>query len=260
MKTSPVFGALNFCSGFLLAVAGVSLTLPAAHAQTIASAPSKLLEWDVVSIKVSKPGNDEAVSNATGANGYSVTIPLKQLISDAYEIREDLISGLPKWAGSAQFDIEAKVADTDADVYHKLLQKQKDMMLQPILADRFKLTAHTETKQLPVYELVVAKAGKLQSAQPGAPDAGGFSTGAGQITCQTCDVSFLSGMLARSLQRTVIDKTGLAGKYDIKLRWSDYSGPSLFTALEEQLGLKLQHAKGPVETLIVDHVEMPSEN
>jgi uncharacterized protein (TIGR03435 family) len=256
MKSSSVFRALNLRFGFLLAIACVSLALPAAHAQTAASAPGKLLEWDVVSIKVHKP--DGVISHSTGmSNGFSIVIPLKQFISEAYGVRQDLISGLPKWTDSAQYDIAAKVAGSDAEEFHRLSPKQKDMMLRSILADRFKLTAHTEMKQLPVYELVVVKAGKLEAVAPGP---GGSSSGPGLIACHPCDVSFLSSKLAESLQRTVVDKTGLTGQYAIKLQWSDSAGPSLFTALEEQLGLKLQPGKGPVETLVVDRVEMPSEN
>jgi uncharacterized protein (TIGR03435 family) len=257
MKSSSVFGALNLRSGFLLAIACVSLALPAAHAQSAASAPSKLLEWDAVSIKVHKP--DGVISHSTGtANAFSVTMPLKQFISQAYGVRQDLISGLPKWVDSAQYDIVAKVAGSDVEEFKKLSQKQGELMLRSILADRFKLTAHTETKQLPVYELVAVKPAKLTDAEPG--PGGSSSSGPGLIACKNCDVAFLSSKLAESLQRTVVDNTGLTGKYDIKLLWSDSAGPSLFTALEEQLGLKLQPSKGPVETLVVDHVEMPSEN
>jgi len=100
MKTSLVFGGVNLRSGFLLAIAGVSLALPAARAQTAASAPGKLLEWDAVSIKVHKP--DGVISHSTGmSNGFSIVIPLRQFIGEAYGIRQDLISGLPKWAESA---------------------------------------------------------------------------------------------------------------------------------------------------------------
>ena len=81
-----------------------------------------------------------------------------------------------------------------------------------------------------------------------------------QITCKKCNVSVLVDMLSQTLQRDVLDHTGLTGLYDIKLRWSDSTGPSLFTALEEQIGVKLKSSKGPVKTLVVEHVERPSEN
>jgi uncharacterized protein (TIGR03435 family) len=169
-------------------------------------------------------------------------------------------------------------------------------MLQPLLAERFKLKAHTETKQLPVYELIVAKGGpKLKEATPGDTYANGFKgpdgvgrggmmrMGRGQLTGQGVPITTLTNLLSQQLQRTVVDKTGLTGKYDLELNWTpeqgegglgpppgaaspqaepapDATGPSIFTALQEQLGLKLQSTKGPVETLVIDHAEMPSEN
>jgi uncharacterized protein (TIGR03435 family) len=152
-----------------------------------------------------------------------------------------------------------------------------------------------ETKQLPVYELVVAKGEpKIKEATPGDTYANGIKgpdgvgrggmmrMGPGQLTAQAVPMTSLANMLSQQLHRTVLDKTGLTGKYDIQLNWTpdqgpdpmfnghdgghssdtaqDFSGPTIFTALQEQLGLKLQSAKGPVETIVIDHVEMPSEN
>src|ERR1035441_5739432 len=260
MAKSQALWMLNLRrSALLLVIAGTSLATAKGYTQTAASsASSKPLGWDVISVKSVKPAYDGVVSHSTGEfDGYSVMLPLEQLISQAYGIRQDLISGSPAWASTTQYAIEAKVAPVDIVEYRKLSQKQKDLMLQSILADRFKLTAHAEMRQLPVYELVVAKHAKLQEAQPGP---GGTSMGSGQLTCKGCNVSILADMLSQSLQRDVVDDTGLTGMYDIKLQWSDSTGPSLFTALEEQLGLKLNSAKGPVKTLVVDHVERPSEN
>jgi len=230
-------------------------------------------------------------------DGYSASnVSLKMLVQSAYGIREDLISGAPSWADSARFDIDAKVAGSDVDALKKLTPEQRRLILQPLLADRFKLKMHTETKQLPVYELVPAKGGsKLKEATPGdtyangikGPDGVGrggmMKVGRGQLTSQAVPMTSLANMLAQQLHRTVIDKTGLTGKYDVELTWTpdqgadpmfkgpdgspqrgdaapDTSGPSIFTALQEQLGLRLQSAKGPVETVVIDHVEMPSEN
>jgi uncharacterized protein (TIGR03435 family) len=169
-------------------------------------------------------------------------------------------------------------------------------MLQPALAERFKLKVHSETKQLPVYELIVAKGGaKLKEATAGDTYANGIKgpdgvgrggmmrSGPGQLTAQAVPMTSLANLLSQQLHRTVLDKTGLTAKYDLELNWTpdqgsdpmfkgpegspqradaapDSSGPSIFTALQEQLGLKLQSANGPVETLVIDHVEMPSEN
>jgi uncharacterized protein (TIGR03435 family) len=170
-------------------------------------------------------------------------------------------------------------------------------MLQALLADRFKLSIHRETKELPVYALVAAKNGpKLQEAKADAtypngikgPDGvargGMMRIGGGEVTGQGLPIANLTRMLSQQLGRTVIDKTGLTGKYDFTLQWTpdesqgpmfkgadgappggnpappESSGPSLFTAIQEQLGLKLESQKGPVEIIVIDHVEKPSQN
>jgi uncharacterized protein (TIGR03435 family) len=230
-------------------------------------------------------------------DGYSATnVSLKLLIQMAYGIRQDLISGGPGWVESAGYDFDAKVAGPDVDALKKLTQEQRRSMLQPALAERFKLKVHSETKELPIYELVVAKSGaKLKEATAGDTYANGIKGsdgvgrggmmrfGPGQLTAQAVPITSLANLLSQQLHRTVLDKTGLIAKYDLELNWTpdqgsapmfkgpegspqrpdpvpDSSGPSIFTALQEQLGLKLQSAKGPVETLVIDHVEMPSEN
>jgi len=169
-------------------------------------------------------------------------------------------------------------------------------MRQALLADRFKLTLHKEIRELPVYSLVIAKNGsKLRVSKPGDTYEAGLKTasgnivgphmmlmqlGGGQIGGQGVLLEVLVKQLSSQLGRVVQDKTGLTGNYDFNLRWapdsartpaggeqqgsdaatSEFYGPSLFTALEEQLGLKLESQKGPVEILVVDHVEMPTEN
>jgi uncharacterized protein (TIGR03435 family) len=223
-------------------------------------------------------------------------VTLKLLIQMAYGIREDLISGGPGWVDSAHFDFDAKVAGVDVDTLKKLPPEQRRMVLRPALEDRFKLKVHTETKQLPVFELGVAKGGaKMKEASPDATYPNGFKgldgvarggmlrMGRGELSGQGVAISALANTLATQIHQTVIDKTGLTGKYDFELTWMpddgpgpmfhgtdggpqkadpapDASGPTIFTAIQEQLGLKLQSAKGPVETLVIDHAEMPSEN
>ena len=297
----------NFSRRLVLLVAGsLSIAAPGVQAQTNSAAPPqvqpdtasdiKVPAFDVISIKPDK--SESGMVRIMGKpDGYAAdNVSLKMLIQNAYGIREDLISGAPNWADSARFDIDAKVADVDVEALKKLTQEQRRLILRPLLADRFKLKIHTETRQLPVYELVVAKGGsKLKEATPGdtyangvkGPDGVGrggmMRVGRGQLTAQAVPMTPFANMLSQQLHRTVVDKTGLTGKYDIELNWTpdqgadpmfkgpdgppqrsdaapDPSGPSIFTALQEQLGLKLQSAKGPVETIVIDHVEMPSEN
>ncbi len=305
--TERVVCKLNLGRGLWLLVTGLMAiaassalgqgsAAPSGAAATSATADVKVPVFDVVSIKPNKSGSG-MVRVMFKPDGYSATnISLKMLILGAYGIKEDQLLGLPNWADSARYDIDAKVAGPDVAELQKLKNDQRRLLLQPLLADRFKLTAHNETKILPIYELVVAKNGfKLKEATPGdtyangikGPD--GVSRGGmmmmrpGQLTAQAVPMSSLVNMLSQQLHRTVVDKTELTGKYDIALQWTqddgsdpmfkgtdggpskaepapDPSGPSIFTAVQEQLGLRLQSAKGPVETLVVDHVEMPSEN
>jgi uncharacterized protein (TIGR03435 family) len=277
-------------------VLGQTAAAPGGAAQPDVTADVKVPAFDVVSVKPNK-SNSGMVRVMGKPDGYAASnVSLKMLIQGAYGIREDLISGAPSWADSARFDIDAKVAGSDVDALKKLTPEQRRLILRPLLADRFKLKVHLETKQLPVYDLVLAKDGsKLKEANPGNTYANGIKgpdgvsrggmmrVGPGQLTAQAVPMTNLANMLSQQLHRTVLDKTGLTGKYDLDLNWTpdqgsdpmfkgpesgqhssdaapDSSGPSIFTALQEQLGLKLQSAKGPVETLVIDHVEMPSEN
>jgi uncharacterized protein (TIGR03435 family) len=256
----------------------------------------KLPAFDVVSIKPNK--SDNGMTRVMyKPDGYSATnISLKMLILGAYGLKEDQLSGLPIWAESARYDIDAKVAGADVAELQKLKNDQRRLLLLPLLADRFKLTVHDETRILPIYELVVAKNGsKLKEATLGdtyangvkGPDgvgrAGMMAMRPGQLTAQAVPVTSLANILSQQLHRTVVDKTGLTGKYDISLQWTqddssnpmfkgtdgsqqraepspDTSGPSIFTAVQEQLGLRLQSSKAPVQVVVIDHVEMPSED
>lgn len=142
---------------------------------------------------------------------------------------------------------------------------QRQFMRQALLADRFKLQIRRETKEMPVYALVVAKGGlKLKESRVIVKM---WSAGGGRITIKAGRTDDLVIGLTSDVDRAVVNKTGLTGKYDIDLKWTTDdrqgtpdAGPSIFTALEEQLGLKLMPTKGPVDVLVVDHVERPSEN
>jgi uncharacterized protein (TIGR03435 family) len=235
------------------------------------SASAKLPVYDVVSIKLNKSGSGSTDID-TNDNRYSAkNLSLKDLLENAYGIKKDLISGVTGPIESARFDIEAKIVDHDPDALKKLTGKQYGQMLLPFLVERFQLKAHTETKILPVFELVVIKDGpKFKQSEDDKKGSGTSIHGdhnGSELAAHDISMTDLASSLTNQVHRTVIDKTGLAGKYDLGMKWTgDDSatqsdvGPSIFTALQEQLGLKLQSAKGPVETLVVDSVEMPSEN
>jgi uncharacterized protein (TIGR03435 family) len=142
--------------------------------------------------------------------------------------------------------------------------------LRVMLADRFQLRIHRETKEMPVYVLTVAKSGsKLQTLAPTGKPEGNLSArrnseGKSEVTGDKLPVASLARFLSGQLGRNIIDQTNLTGKYDFTLTYApemgDITGPSIFTALQEQLGLKLESGKGPVDVVVVDSAEKPSAN
>jgi len=271
------------CKYLLLAASLLALAAPAqsaSPAQTEAQA-AKPPAFDVISIRPTKsspqPSSDGSFSfsSRTGLrtlpDGFSASnIDLKTLIASAYGVKPDQISGGPGWVASNHYDIEAKVVAANGATPQPLTREQRNLMLRSLLADRFKLAVHNETKELPVFDLVVAKNGpKLQPAKPDEPSKSSMSMGGSeQLTATAIQLSALATQLSYQLHSPVIDKTGLTGAYDITLQWTpdqataspDSPGPSIFTAVQEQLGLKLVPSKGPVETLVIDHAEPPTEN
>ena len=158
-KLNSTRGLLMLLLAGSLAVTMRSVLGQRGAAQPDVTADVKVPEFDVVSVKPNKSGGG-MVRIMGRPDGYAASnVSLKMLIQGAYGIREDLISGAPSWADSARFDIDAKVAGSDVEALKKLSPEQRRLILRPLLADRFKLKVHTETKQLPVYELVLAKDG-----------------------------------------------------------------------------------------------------
>lgn len=227
--------------------------------------------FEVASIKPSAPGQRGfSVSPSAGGRLNARNITLKRLIAAAYHVQDFQISGGPKWIDSDPFDIVAKAEGNQNLTEHQLLD-----LLKPLLADRFQLAFHKDTKQVPRYVLIVAKGGsKLKEVKAdGAPDLN--IRGRRLVNSHRAPVSQLVEVLSWVLGRVVVDQTGLAGVYDYKLEWtpddlqatepgsastSGESGNSLFSAIQEQLGLKLEPQKGPVEMLVVDRAEKPVEN
>jgi uncharacterized protein (TIGR03435 family) len=208
-----------------------------------------------------------------------------------FGLRDNQIIGAPNWATTYLYAIEGKIEPSVAIELGKLSPSQQELarahMLQAMLADRFKLKAHAENREGPVYYLAIAKNGpKMKQATlgetyPKGPGWGGFTWHAGQTVMAPSDpgstkrqglgapVSGLATTLSMWLHCPVIDKTGLTGKYDYQLQWTanenaetgpETNWPSLFTAIQQQIGLKLEPAKGPVPVLVIDHVEKASGN
>jgi uncharacterized protein (TIGR03435 family) len=280
MNVAHAFKHISSISVSALLAATLPLSAQQSPQATVAAA-APLPVYDVVSIHENKSGSNGTSFDTEDATWVATNVSLASLLTNAYNIRSTLMSGLPKWASAIRFDVNAKISDPDIDVLRKLSKEQRSAMLLAFLSDRFRLKAHIETKTLPVYDLVIAKGGlKLrqnnsypgQSGDPSSPDfKGTFRVRNSELTATGIPMSVFAYYFASRAGRTIIDKTGLKGKYDLSLKWtpddqpvpdngSGDRAPDLFTALQEQLGLKLESSKGPVDTLVVDHVEMPTEN
>jgi uncharacterized protein (TIGR03435 family) len=248
-------------SAFVLSVLALASAL---SPRWIAFAQASRPSFEVASVKPSGPDDQLMYRLQPGGRYVATGVSLKMLIANAYMIQDHNISGGPGWRDTDKYNIEAKVGSPlppwpDSN-------KQLSLMLQSLLENRFKLLLHRETREEPVYKLVVAKGGaKLKMAK--ADESPGFDMQPGSIRSMAVPLEYLAGNLGYTLGRTVIDKTGLAGKYSYIVTYTpddapppDANSASIFTALQEQLGLQLKAAKGPVEYLIIDHVEKPGAN
>jgi uncharacterized protein (TIGR03435 family) len=189
---------------------------------------------------------------------------LSDLISWAYNMKPWQVAGGPAWAGTRRFDIAAKAEGDSARSPSEFRQ-----MLQALLAERFHLALHRESRDTPVYVLVTDRSGP--KFRESAPDAKGIlrMNGGGRITASGGAMTQLAGWFSKAngVERPVLDQTGLTGRYDFTLAWSnpltgapDSTDPSIFAALPEQLGLKLEPRRAPVEVLVIDRAELPEEN
>jgi bla regulator protein blaR1 len=251
--------------------------------------------FEVASVKPSDPqARGTRIGLSPGGIFTATNITVKGLIQQAWDVRGFQISGGPGWLDTERYDITAKGdgPGLSEEEMGKLPEAQRNklmeeilMRLRALLADRFQLKPHRDTKELPVYALIVAKGGpKIQPAKEDGSPGGQMSmrrSGAGaEITGNKVPLSHLVHLLSDLAGRTVLDKTGLKENYDFKISFApdrglgqqppgpgddrqppaESDGPSIFTALQEQLGLKLDAQKGPVEVLVIDSVQKASAN
>ena len=191
--------------------------------------------------------------------GQNVT--LKRCIIGTYGVGPNQVFGGPGWIDSDRFEIDAKI---DRDITDGSVLER---MFQALLADRFKLTLHRETRMITAYVLDIAKSGpKLEKAEGGESSTNASTTDRGAtLIARNMTLDGFAERLARSLDLPVVNRTALPGVFNFKLEWvpermKSAEGPSIFTALPEQLGLRLRTEKTPVEVIIIDHAEKPSEN
>jgi uncharacterized protein (TIGR03435 family) len=265
LKQGTVMTALAVCLG-----AGPN----AIQGQSADTVPVKLPAWEVVSVKPADPSQcaQGAGLQFTPDGVQAYCTPALSVIEQAYGIMEpSRIVGVPEWAkNGTRWNIDAKMAGEDAAAFGKLDREDHSRTLQPLLAERFLLKAHIEQREMPIYELVVAKGGsKLK--EPTASESGKSHMGSrrpGEIEAVNTQLTSLPWILNGEVGRPVVDKTGLTAKYDFTLEYvpaakaatDETGGPSIFTALEEQLGLKLEPAKEQMNVLVIDSIERPAAN
>jgi uncharacterized protein (TIGR03435 family) len=304
----------TFRRTWLLAMGGIVVVgaVHALRAQAPANDP-KLPAFEVASVKPNKSRDGDRSFGLASGRFTATRSTLRELVGLAYQLQDgrlrhdSQISGGPNWINSDHFDIVAK-AEGDSFGFDAAIPAgaarpgeisaidQVRMMLRTLLADRFKLTVHSEMRELPIYALVMARNdGKLgpqlrradldcvalrddgrgsASPEPRKAICGGFrGLGPGGSTGHAVPMSLLAKHVEGSVDRVVLDRTGLTGRFDLDLQWTpdqpqrpgapesrtvDPNGVSIFTALQEQLDLKLESTKGPVDVLLIDHVERPT--
>jgi uncharacterized protein (TIGR03435 family) len=216
-------------------------------------------EFEVTSVKPQASGDTRGSIQPSPGAFIANGVPLKLLIEIAYRVKDYQISGGPDWIEIDHYDISAR-----APAGFIPTGQQMQPMLQALLADRFHLKLHRETRELPAFALVVGKGGPKLTASTFADSR--INIGHGIFTGQKIDMAGLADALAMESDRTIVDQTGLSGQFDMTLKWNpdatdqDPSAISLFTAIQEQLGLKLEATKAPVEILVIDSVQKASEN
>jgi uncharacterized protein (TIGR03435 family) len=226
--------------------------------------------YEVATIKPSNPEGGNSGFHMRGRRLFIENKTLRQILIFAYGVHPKQLIGEPEWSASDHYDVDG-VLDTAGEPSLKQLQR----IVQKLLVDRFALKTHRETRELPVYALAVAQSGLKIAKTKGDPNTlGNENDGvhAGQTTMTITNMSMTDFTLSLQfiVDRPVVDQTGLAGKWDFDLTWtSDDSRvppettnppPGLFTAIQEQLGLKLDAVKTPADVFVIDHVERPSAN
>ena len=269
---------------FLLATAGITAVivpiavgafrLPPVRAQK----PSSPAEFDAVSVKPADPNSihGTVVDVTAGGTLRVVNATIKDLIETAYDVRAFQIEGVPKWSNANKYDVDATPGTRPqntvdpppgwTDVRSKV---------QALLKERFQLQLHRETRTRGIYSLAIAKAGiKSSGLSVTQSPHRGINAGQGTMLGEAASMADLASKLSRLLELPVVNNTALEGNYNFRLEWTPDAGPSapdghpaeppigpsLYSALQQQLGLRLEAIKGPVDILIIDRVEKPSEN
>ena len=256
--------------GFVLAC--VLLAPGCAVAQQSTTPEAAPLKYDVVTVKENKSQGYIAWLGYTEGDMLKLeNVSLSGMVLAAFDLHDYMVEGVPAWAKSQHFDVQGKILDTTPEQIKALTIEQRRAMLAAVLQQRFGLKTHWVTRDKPEYELIVARGGSKLKESTEKQTSSGLNRDALDATRITTDD--LAKDLALGLEKPVVNKTGLTGRYDIKLKWSIEgqtlngedvqdveTAPSIFTAVKETLGLELKPAHGPVQVLVVDAAEPPTAN
>ena len=292
----------RLAAGAALVVSATALSVSRPHAQAPAQAPvpNAVLTYEAASVKPNKSGvQGSSIRRFPGGRLQATNMPLRALITFAYQLQPFQLVEDPGWIRNETFDIVAKMEGDPPPVMPGSGPDPHMVAMRTLLAERFKLAVHRETRQMDIYELVLARPdGKLGPALkpttqdcaamlaaarggpppgpapgPNSPVVCGIRGLPGRLVAGAMPMALLASNLSGQVQRIVVDRTGLSGGWDFEITFAperplnpppgvefppaDPNAPSLFTAMQEQLGLKLQSAKGPVDVLVVERVEQP---
>jgi len=239
-------------------------------------------QFDVITVKPHKAGEYNSGTRWDKTGMEMTNNSLQDMIANAYDVKRWLVFGLPSWAESSRWDIQAKVVDPEMKPMDKLSMDERRALLRSALKERFGLVAHTPDKVQPVFLMTVLPDGmKFKQSPP--PATGEVISGFGRASILTnngvmeakyTSMSRIAETLSYFVERTIIDKTNLTGEYDLNLKWTPEdratattdngangdTAPSIFEALKEQLGLKLTADKAETPTVVVDHIQQPDAN
>ena len=265
--------------------AGLILCASALASAQVVKGDGPKPQFEVATVKPNKSGESGAsLGPRPGGRLVGTNQTVRNLIRNAFNVQPYQIVGGPDWMDAERFDILAKAADADVDANGRVAMTGMMLRLQALLEERFAMTSHWETRDLPAYALVRVSAESLgprlkvhagDCARPpgSAPAAGAPAVKCGtnvnvnptgaKVTAIGITIETFARNLSNAAGRYVVDKSGLSGHYDLELEFTpeqsaDTTGPSLFTAMQEQLGLKLDSQRAPIEVLVIDRVERPT--
>jgi len=243
-------------------LAGAVAPLLSGQSNSAVAASVAPYHFEVVSIKINRTGGSSDADFLPGGRFRGRNLSVRTMIQMATMVEDNQMIGVPSWTDTVRYDIDGKTVSTEP-----LTQERKSDVMMALLAERFSFQVHRDTKEGPVFRLEIAKGGPRLAANGTSGRLMSTNANGPIVTMKAARISMpsLAISLRRQLGRTVEDHTQLEGEFDFELVWNrdgtgDSTAPSLFTALQEQLGLRLRAATGKIPTIVVDHIERPAGN